>query len=574
MEHSQVLIDILIFLGAAIIIVPLFHRFHISPILGYMAAGILIGPSGLALVHDSGDAHTLAEFGVVFLLFMIGLELSVERLRAIGGKTFLLGVLQVAVTSVAIALIALSLGLSPAASAIIGGGLALSSTAFVMKYLSETGERATRFGLVVFAVLLVQDLAVVPFLILVPLLGAPDSSFLEAFGMAALKGSIAFAFVILLGRFLLKPLYQMIASARSAELFVSATLLVVLGTGWIMSLAGLSMTLGAFLAGLLLSGTQYRHQIEADIRPFRGILLGLFFMIIGMSMDLSLIISRWPAVLSLLLLLMLGKTLITAALSYMLGNPLSRSTRIGLALSQGGEFGFVMFGAALTFNLIEPELVNILLAAIALSMMATPGAFWLGRQISSRIKTASSLSEPGSALDLLQHDDPPQEQVLIAGFGRVGQTVAKVLSDAGISYVALDLDQARVAACRERGMSVYYGDADQIKVLQAVGAQRAKIAVITLDQEKTACRVVAALRDNYPELPIYVRARDRSHSRNLEQAGATAMVFEAAEASLQLGSIVLASLDVCTDEITSVINDYREDDYARLEDIITGRPGD
>ncbi len=568
MEQPQVLTDILIFLGAAIVVVPLFHQFKISPILGYMMAGVLIGPSAFALVDNSDNAHTLAEFGVVFLLFMIGLELSVDRLRAIGGRIFLLGLLQVVVTSIVIGFAALALGMTPAAAAIVGGGLALSSTAFVMKYLAETGERATRFGLIVFAILLVQDLAVVPFLILVPLLAEQDASFVDAFATAAFKGAIALAVVIILGRFLLKPLYRMIANARSSELFISATLLVVLGTGWIMSIAGLSMTLGAFLAGLMLSGTQYRHQIEADIRPFRGILLGLFFMIIGMSMDILLIWEQWPVVLSLLVALMLGKTIVTAALSRLLGTPASRSIRVGLALSQGGEFGFVMFGAALALNLIDAKIASILLATIALSMIATPAMFLLGRKISGLFKSTSQSSPLQTIQTDIEHE--ANDHVLIAGFGRVGQTVAKVVSDAGVPYIALDMDQARLSNCSSKGMSVFYGDADQIKVLQAAGAGRARSAVITLDQEKTASRVVAALRQNYPDLPIYVRARDRAHSNALERAGATAMVFEAAEASLQLGSIVLASLDVSTDDITSIINNYREDDYALLEDVVAG----
>ncbi|MCF6327630.1 MAG: cation:proton antiporter [Devosiaceae bacterium] len=571
MEQSRILIDVLIFLAAAIIVLPIFHRFKISPILGYMAAGILIGPSAFALIEDNDGAHALAEFGVVFLLFMIGLELSVERLRSIGARTFLLGLLQVVITSLIIGYIAYSFGLSPAASAIIGGGLALSSTAFVMKYLAETGDRATGFGLIVFAVLLVQDLAVVPFLILVPLLAEQDASFIDAFGTAALRGGVALVFVIIVGRFALKPLYQMIASARSSELFVSATLLVVLGTGWIMSLAGLSMTLGAFLAGLLLSGTQYRHQIEADIRPFRGLLLGLFFMIIGMSMDLRLIFDQWLLVLSLLLALMLGKTLVTAILSRMMGNSTSRSIRVGLALSQGGEFGFVMFGAALALDLIDGQLVNILLATIALSMFITPSMFYLGRVISARIKATKPV-EKSDSIDLTNIEQI-SNHVLIAGFGRVGQTVARVLSDAAIPYIALDKDNVRVSNCRKKGMNVFYGDADQLKILQAAGAECAKVAVITLDAETVACRVVATLRDNYSELPIFVRASDRKHSANLEKAGATAMVFEAAEASLQLGSIVLASLDVSNDDIVGFINDYREDDYARLEEIIVGSSG-
>lgn len=565
MENSPIFVDILVFLAAAIIIVPIFQRIKVSPILGYLAAGVIIGPFGLALISDSKSAHTLAEFGVVFLLFMIGLELSLERLRSIGIKIFLLGLAQVVISSVVLGLIAYALGLPAKAAIIIGTGLALSSTAFVMKYLSEKGERATRFGLIVFAILLVQDLAVVPFLILVDLLGNEGSSFVEAFGGAAVRGTIALIVVVVLGRVLLKPLYKMIASTRSSELFVAATLLVVLGTGWIMTLAGLSMTLGAFLAGVLLSETQYRHQIEADIRPFRGILLGLFFMMIGMSIDISLILEQWLIVTGLLFGLLLTKTIIIVILSKIMGNKIAISIKVGLALAQGGEFGFVMFGAALTLGLIAASLANILLATIALSMIVTPLMFTLGKFIEAKINKDKEIStdiRDSEASEL-------SAQVLIAGFGRVGQTVAKVLSDANISYVALDLDQNRVAKCRKNGMNVFYGDTDQIKVLQSAGADQVQVAVITLDNKITSKNVVSSLRKSYPQLPIYVRAKDRKQSHILAEAGASAMVSEAAEASLQLGSIVLASLNVSADEIASVMDDYREDDYALLEEIIS-----
>ncbi len=565
MENSPIFVDILVFLAAAIIIVPIFQRIKVSPILGYLAAGIIIGPFGLALINDSERAHTLAEFGVVFLLFMIGLELSLERLRSIGIKIFLLGLAQVVISSIVLSLIAYALGLPAKASIIIGTGLALSSTAFVMKYLSEKGERATRFGLIVFAILLVQDLAVVPFLILVDLLGNEGSSFVEAFGGAAVRGTIALIVVVVLGRVLLKPLYKMIASTRSSELFVAATLLVVLGTGWIMTLAGLSMTLGAFLAGVLLSETQYRHQIEADIRPFRGILLGLFFMMIGMSIDISLVLEQWLIISGLLIGLLLTKTIIIVILSKIMGNKIAISIKVGLALAQGGEFGFVMFGAALTLGLIAVNLANILLATIALSMIVTPLMFTLGKFIEAKINRGKEVST-----DIKDSEERElTAQVLIAGFGRVGQTVAKVLSDANISYIALDLDQNRVAKCRKNGMNVFYGDADQIKVLQSAGADQVQVAVITLDNKITSKNAVSSLRKSYPQLPIYVRAKDRKQGRILEEAGASAMVSEAAEASLQLGSIVLASLNVSADEIASVMDDYREDDYALLEEIIS-----
>jgi len=564
LNDSEYLIDVLVFLVAAVIVVPLFQRFRSSPILGYLAAGIIIGPHGFAIIGDTKAAHTLAEFGVVFLLFMIGLELSFGRLRTLGSKVFGLGSLQVGITGFIIGAVVWSLGLGIEMAVIVGGGLALSSTAFVLQLLVERGERATRFGLTTFSILLLQDLAVVPLLVLVTLLGTVGSSFVEAFGLAVLKGGAGLIIVILFGRYLLKPLYRMIAGMRSPELFVSTTLLMILGMGWLMSVAGLSMELGALLAGLLLAETEYRHQIEADIKPFRGILLGLFFMTIGMSINIALIIDQLGLIALVVVALLVGKTLVTTALCRVVGIPLSTSVRTGFALSQGGEFGFVLFGAALALNLIPANLAQILLAVIALTMVATPLMFYTGKSLSCWLENRAHKPQAAFEPDMEGIDN----HVLIAGFGRVGQTVAKVVSDAGIAYVALDLDQTRVAKCRAKGMPVFFGDANQIDVLKATGAARAKMAVITLDKQEIASRVVAALRDHFPDLPIYVRARDRQHMAHLEKAGATAVVSEAAESSLQLGSIVLTSLDVSSDEIASVIQEYRKDDYKRLEEII------
>ncbi len=515
MNHSEHLIDVLIFLTAAIVVVPVFRRFRSSPILGYLAAGMVIGPYGFAIIGDTEAAHTLAEFGVVFLLFMIGLDLSVGRLRTLGSKVFGLGSLQVIVTSVLVGGITWSLGLGIETAAIIGGGLALSSTAFVLQLLVERGERATLFGLTTFSILLLQDLAVVPLLILVTILGTADSSIVEAFGLAAVKGAAALLIVIGFGRYLLKPLYRMIAGMHSPELFVSTTLLMVLGTGWIMSIAGLSMALGALLAGLLLAETENRHQIEADIRPFRGILLGLFFITIGMSINMTLIVEHLGPIAIIVTSLLFGKIIVTAGLCRIVGIAPGTSVRVGFALSQGGEFGFVIFGAAMALKLIPEHVVQILMAVITLSMIATPAMFFVGKKIAGLLDKCSE--KPKDSFDT--EIEKLNNHVLIAGFGRVGQTVARVLSDAGISYVALDLSQTRVMKCRARGMSVYYGDADRINVLQAASAEWARLAVITLDQAETASRVVAALRKNYPQLPIFVRARDGLYTRHLERSG-------------------------------------------------------
>jgi CPA2 family monovalent cation:H+ antiporter-2 len=566
LTDSEILYDVLIFLVAAVVVVPAFRRLRTSPVLGYLAAGILVGPHGLAVIRDSESAHTLAEFGVVFLLFMIGLEFSVERLRSLGRYVFGLGALQVTVTGCLIGGVAWALGATEEAAIIIGGGLALSSTAFVLQLLIERGERATPFGKISFAVLLFQDLAIVPLLMLVTLFGEGEGSFITAIGFAVVKAAVALVLVVGVGRLILRPVYRIIAETRSSELFVATTLLVVLGTGWLMSLVGISMVLGAFLAGALLSETEYRHQVEADIRPFRGILLGLFFMTVGMSIDITLIQSEWAQITFLVIGLMVGKSIVTAALCRGFGLPAGDSVRIGLLLSQGGEFGFILFLTASARGLLATETTQILLASVALTMVATPVMAYAGSQFSSFLARREKVSVAG----VEQIGEDLHDHVLIAGFGRVGQTVAKILSAGGISYVALDLDTTRIAACRAKGMPVFFGDASLIEILNSAGASRARGAVVTIDQPETADRIVAALREFFSDLPIFVRAQDLVHGRRLETEGATQAVPETLEASLQLGAIAMTSMGASSDEVMGIIQKLRNDDYANLGDTVHG----
>ena len=563
---SEILYDVLIFLLAAVVVVPAFRRLRTSPVLGYLAAGVLIGPHGLAVIRDSESAHTLAEFGVVFLLFMIGLEFSVERLRSLGRYVFGLGALQVTVTGCLIGGVAWAFGATEEAAIIIGGGLALSSTAFVLQLLIERGERATPFGNVSFAILLFQDLAIVPLLMLVTLLGEGEGSFISAMGFAVVKAAAALAMVVVVGRLILRPVYRIIAETRSSELFVAATLLVVLGTGWLMSLVDISMVLGAFLAGFLLSETEYKHQVEADIRPFRGILLGLFFMTVGMSVDITLILSELTQITLIVIGLMVGKCIVTAALSRGFGLPLGVSVRVGLLLSQGGEFGFILFLTANVLGLLATEITQILLASVTLTMVATPVMAILGGKFSTFLARRTPMSV-ASAEDI---GEDLNDHVLIAGFGRVGQTVAKILSAGSISYVALDLEGPRIKACRDKGMPVFFGDASQIEILKAAGMNRARGAVITIDQPATADRIVVALREFFPDLPIFARARDLPHSSRLEAGGATQAVPETLEASLQLGAIAMTSMGASSDEVIGIIEELREDDYANLGDSVLG----
>lgn len=566
MHQSEMLSDVLIFLVAAIVVVTVFRRLNTSPVLGYLAAGMLVGPHGLAVVRDSASAHTLAEFGVVFLLFMIGLEFSMERLRSLRRFVFGLGALQVIVTASFIGIIAWSLGASREAAIIIGGGLALSSTAFVLQLLIERGERSTPSGRVSFAILLFQDLAIVPLLMLVTLFAEGEGSFLTAMGVAIVKAAGTLVLVAVVGRLVLRPAYRIVAETSNSELFLATTLLVVLGTGWLMSLAGISMVLGAFLAGFLLSETEYRHQVEADIRPFRGILLGLFFMTVGMSIDIALIYNRLTEVTLIVVSLIVGKTIITSALCRAFGISASTSIRIGLMLSQGGEFGFILFLAASSLGLITMETTQLLLASIAVTMVATPALAFAGGHLAAILE----LRKGSVATGVEPIEEDLTEHVLIAGFGRVGQSVSKLLSAGDVSYMALDLDASRVSACRKQGSSVHFGDAGQIAVLKSAGARQAKGAVITIDQPEVVDRVVSALREVAPSLPIFVRARDLRHVRQLELAGATQAVPEALEASLQLAAITMTSLGVQSDEVADLLEEFRADDYAILGDTVQG----
>ena len=562
--------EVLVFLIAAVCIVPLFRWFKSSSVLGYLAAGVLVGPHALGLIEDPDSVLLLADLGVIFLLFTIGLELSIERLKLMRRYVFGLGAAQVTLTAALIGAVIFAAGYSVEAAVVIGGGLALSSTAFVIQMLVERGEMITRYGRVSFSVLLFQDLAIVPLLALLPLLAAPESSLLGSVAIAAVKAVAVVAAAILIGRRVLRPLYRVIAASRLQELFVAVTLLVVLGAAWIMSQAGISMAMGAFLAGLLLSETEYRHQVEADIRPFKGLLLGLFFMSIGMVIDLPLVGREALLLLAALVALLLTKGLILTGLCLLFRLPGDVALRVGPLLSQGGEFGFVLVGGAMLTGIVAVEPGQLVLALIALSMAATPIVDWLG----GKMARIAAHKQESHAEALAEEAGEFSEHVIIAGFGRVGQTVAQVLGACGVPYIALDLDHARVARGRADGLPLYYGDASRVDVLEVAGIERAKAAVITIDRAAEASRAVEALHQRMPGLPIFVRSHDMSHAHELEKEGAAAVVPEMVEASLQIGGILLSAVGVSTDDITRVMDDFREDNYARLTtliDVSTGK---
>ncbi|KAK9202358.1 hypothetical protein WN944_017568 [Citrus x changshan-huyou] len=571
-EEEASLFDVLWLLLASVIFVPIFQKIPGgSPVLGYLAAGILIGPYGLSIIRHVHGTKAIAEFGVVFLLFNIGLELSVERLSSMKKYVFGLGSAQVLVTAVVVGLVAHFVsGLPGPASIVIGNGLALSSTAVVLQVLQERGESTSRHGRATFSVLLFQDLAVVVLLILIPLI-SPNSSkggvgfqaIAEALGVAAVKAAVAITAIIAGGRLLLRPIYKQIAENQNAEIFSANTLLVILGTSLLTARAGLSMALGAFLAGLLLAETEFSLQVESDIAPYRGLLLGLFFMTVGMSIDPKLLLSNFPVITGALGLLIGGKTILVALVGRLFGVSVISAIRTGLLLAPGGEFAFVAFGEAVNQGIMSSQLSSLLFLLVGISMALTPWLAAGGQLIASRFEQ----HDVRSLLPVESETDDLQDHIILCGFGRVGQIIAQLLSERLIPFVALDVRSDRVAIGRALDLPVYFGDAGSREVLHKVGAERACAAAITLDTPGANYRTVWALSKYFPNVKTFVRAHDIDHGLNLEKAGATAVVPETLEPSLQLAAAVLAQAKLPASEIAATINEFRTRHLSELTEL-------
>ncbi|GER40053.1 glutathione-regulated potassium-efflux system protein [Striga asiatica] len=583
-EEEASLLDMLWLLLASVIFVPIFQKipggeWNLSvlapntycPVLGYLAAGILIGPYGLSIIRNVHGTKAIAEFGVVFLLFNIGLELSVERLSSMKKYVFGLGSAQVLVTAGVVGLLAhYAAGLAGPAAIVVGNGLALSSTAVVLQVLQERGESTSRHGRATFSVLLFQDLAVVVLLILIPLV-SPSSSkggvgcqaIAEALGLAAVKAVIAISAIIAGGRLLLRPIYKQIAENQNAEIFSANTLLVILGTSLLTARAGLSMALGAFLAGLLLAETEFSLQVESDIAPYRGLLLGLFFMTVGMSIDPKLLLSNFPAISGILGLLLAGKTILIALVGRLFGISLVSAIRVGLLLAPGGEFAFVAFGEAVNQGIMSSQLSSLLFLVVGISMALTPWLAAGGQLIASRFE----LHDVRSLLPVESETDDLQDHIIICGFGRVGQIIAQLLSERLIPFVALDVRSDRVATGRSLDLPVYFGDAGSREVLHKVGAERACAAAVTLDSPGANYRTVWALSKYFPNVKTFVRAHDVDHGLNLEKAGATAVVPETLEPSLQLAAAVLSQTKLPMSEIAATVNEFRSRHLSELTEL-------
>ena len=570
---GDILSQILILLAGSVAVLTLVRRFALPPILGYLVVGMILGPHALGLASDAGAVQLLAEIGVVFLVFTLGLEFSLARMIAMKREVLGIGSLQMLLTTGAFGTAAWAFGVEPAVAIVLGGALAMSSTAIVIRQLGEQLEINRTHSRLAVGILLFQDLAFAPLLALATSLGAASDVLSPAWllGMVG-RAVLALVIVLVLGRWLFRPLFREIARHRSSETFTLTVLFVALSSAWATHALGMSMALGAFLAGMLLSETEFRHQTEAVIKPFQDILLGLFFVSVGMLLDLRLLLLQLPLVLLLLVSLLLVKAVIILGIVRQFVPNTRKALRAGIVICMGGEFGFALLTLLLKGRMVDPGLVQALLTTVALSMLLGPLLVRYNKRIADFLlrrrkpDTSEMALETAATRELAQ-----REHVMICGFGRVGQNLARVLEKRGFEYIAIDLDPFRVRDARQAGDPVVYGDASHPEVLHALGLEHASVVVVSFDGADTALRIVRAVRRLRGDVPVLVRTEDDSHLDALQAAGATEIVPEIFETSLSLVSHVLLFLKVPARDVLETTEDIRHDRYAILRSVFRRR---
>lgn len=568
----------LLYLLAAVLGVVVCRSFKLPPMLGYLAVGVVIGPNALALAKNAEGVRYLGEFGVVFLMFVIGLEFNLHKLWSMRKHVFGLGLLQVVVTMLGATLATLGLaralpdtwGMSWQAALALSSALAMSSTAIVVKLMAERLEMDSEHGKRVMGVLLFQDLAVVPLLVLIPALGASGEQLAGSLGLAALKAGVLVTVLLVGGQYVMRRWLTLVAKRKSSELFVLNLLLITLGLAWLTELAGLSLALGAFIAGMLISETEYKQQVETDIRPFHDVLLGLFFISIGMLLDWRLVLERWPLVLVLLAVPTFLKTVLVTALARGLGATTGVSLRTGLYLAQAGEFGFVLLTLAQHHSLVPASLLNPILASMVLSMLATPFLVMHSNRIVMKLVASDWLQQSLQMTTIARKTIGINRHVIICGYGRCGQNLARMLERESIPYVALDLDPDRVHQASAAGDSVVFGDAARQQSLMAAGLSRASAVVITYLDVAGALKVLATTHTHAPQVPVIVRTQDDHDLERLRLAGATEVVPEAIEGSLMLASHALALVGVPMRRVIRIVQDQRDARYNLLRGFFHG----
>jgi len=575
--HSFVLL-----LAAAVITVVVCRKFKLPAMLGYLLVGMLIGPYALGFIQSSEQASHLAEYGIVFLMFTLGLEFNLAKLNAMKRIVFGLGTAQVGAVLLFIAAAVMLAGLDWRAGLVLGAAAAMSSTAMVSKLLSDRGELNAPHGQNAIGILLFQDLAVVPFLIIIPALSLPDGSItiplinlevdqlLFALFLASLK--IVFVLVVLLslGQKIMRPWFNLVAKQHASELFMINILLVTLGTAWLTEEAGLSLALGAFLAGMLIAETEYRYQVEDDIRPFRDLLLGLFFVTVGMNLNFSILLSEWGMVLTSLLLLGPVKIALIAALAKLFGSTPGSALRTGFALGQGGEFAFVLLALIGQGGLVPSPVLQAATAGVILSMLITPMLIQHSDKIVLRLASSEWMSLAANLHNIAVRSMAANGHVILCGFGRSGQSLARILSQEDIHFFALDLDPEKVREAASAGESVVYGDAAKREVLIAAGLMRARAIIVTYSDTHSAMKILELAHQLRPEIPVIVRTQDDSDIDLLKNAGAAEVVSEIMEGSLMLASHTMMLLGVPLNKVIRRIREVRETRYQLIRGFYRG----
>lgn len=571
--HKALLESILLLLVTSVGAVALFRALRLPPILGYLLVGALLGSHGLGIITEDESFAFMGEVGVVFLLFAIGLEFSVRQFMAMRTTIVGLGGLQVLISTLSGMVILSYFGVSWQGALVAGGAMALSSTAIVVKQLTDQAEMRAPHGQMALGILLFQDLAVVPFLVIIPLLaqgGAMDISPIKLL-LAVLSTGLVFALIMILGNYTLRPLFHYIAKAESVELFNITVLLVALTAAWVTESQGLSLALGAFLAGMLLSETEYKHQIEIEIRPFRDILMGIFFITVGTKLDIRVVAQMWLPILLLVIGIMVGKSLLVALLTRLFAKSSSVALRTGLVLGQGGEFGFALLALALTSGIMDAREAQITLAAIVVTMAVSPLIIRYNEHI-----TKFFLAERYARQQLMDAQTfsaavaETENHVILCGYRRMGQNLARFLQEQGVPYVALELDSTIVEKAWEAGDPVYYADATRPDILEAAGLARASMVVITVTDIEVAKRIIEAVRHKNVEIPILVRTRDERYLETLERLGATSVLPETLEATLMITQRILEQLGFNPDEVFCTTEKIRGDSYRSLRSYYHG----
>ena len=564
--------NILILLACTVVLIYICRRLHLPLIIGYLCVGILVGPGGLRWLPRVDEMQELAEFGVVFLMFTLGLEFSIPRLIAARKTLIEMGGLQVIICTLIGTIAALACAIDIRQAFVIGGALALSSTAVVIKQLNEQQEHNSEHGRLATKILLVQDIGAIFFLIIIAAIAENNASPLHLTCLfTILKGVAATIGMVMIGHWCLRPLFHFVAKVHSTELFMITTLLAVLSTAGITHYLDLSMTLGAFLAGLILGETEFKHQIALDIRPFRDMLLGLFFVLIGSYLELDQIPAIWPQVLIILAALIVIKTVVITGIAVTIGKySLETAFRASIILAHGGEFSFVILQEAMDHNIISMQQKPAIFAAVVVSIMLTPLLIRFNKGIFAKLKPKGYVQEPESALQLSEHAAELTDHIIMCGFGRVGQILARFLDKEKIQWVALDLDPERVSKSSMAGEHSFYGDATNPHILTAAGLAKARMLVITFANENTSLEVLRCARAMRLDLPIFVRTIDDTNLEKFQAAGATEIVPESLESSMMLASHLLLALGISTNKIISRIKNIHADKYEIIRGIFTG----